>query len=420
MKVVGIVAEYNPFHNGHMYHIEEAKKLTGADYLVVIMSGNFVQRGGPAIIDKYARAQAAIEYGADLVLELPVIYATASAEYFALGAISLLDKLGIVDYLCFGSEAGDIKSLTAVAKYLLSNKEDYNKDINKYMKSGMTFPEARQKALKKNNPDLDDNTISSPNNILGVEYIKALLSLNSDIKPTTISRKIAGYHEPNLNTNGQIKHISSATSIRKAIVNDADNSDNSGIGIIESHIPKKTYELLERQYKKTFPISKKDYTPLLKYKILQETRESLTSYIDISEDLANRIKNTSFTGHTFDSYAKAVKTKQWTLTRINRSLIHLLLNLKTENLDLYSKNNHCQYARVLACSKDSTMLIKTIKEKASLPVIDKVSDGLKELPSIGLKMLKEDIFASDLYNLVLEEKYNTIIKNEFQHGVVII
>ncbi|NMB44497.1 MAG: nucleotidyltransferase family protein, partial [Clostridiales bacterium] len=159
---------------------------------------------------------------------------------------------------------------------------------------------------------------------------------------------------------------------------------------------------------------------LLKYKILQETRESLTSYIDISEDLANRIKNTSFTGHTFDSYAKAVKTKQWTLTRINRSLIHLLLNLKTENLDLYSKNNHCQYARVLACSKDSTMLIKTIKEKASLPVIDKVSDGLKELPSIGLKMLKEDIFASDLYNLVLEEKYNTIIKNEFQHGVVII
>lgn len=414
MKIVAIVAEYNPFHNGHKYHIEEAKKITGADYLIVVMSGNFVQRGAPAIINKYERTKAAILGGADLVFELPVIYASASAEYFALGAVSLLDKLGIVDYLCFGSELGDVDSLAKVARYLQSNQDSYNRDINEYMKNGMTYPLARQKALKKNNPDLDDDIISSPNNILGVEYIKALLNLKSNIKPITISRKQAAYHEANLNTKGQSNHISSATSIRKATFKSSD------ISLIRSHVPIETYDILSNQYNKTFPISKNDFSLLLKYKILQESKESLTDYMDVSSDLSNRIKNISFSNHNFDSYSKEIKTKQWTLTRINRSLIHILLNLKTDKLNLYSENNHCQYARVLGCSKRATKLLKTIKEKASLPVVTKVSDALGNLSDIEIQMLKEDIFATDLYNLVVEEKFNTTIKNEYQQGIIII
>ncbi len=419
MKIVGIVAEYNPFHNGHKYHIEQAKKQTGADLVVVVMSGNFVQRGAPAIIDKYVRTKTAIESGADIVFELPVIFSTASAEHFALGAISLLDKLGVVDYLCFGSETGDIEALTSVAQYLLLNKEKFNKDINKYMKNGITFPKARHKALKENNPNLDDNIISSPNNILGIEYIKALLSLNSNIKPVTINRKEAQYHEEslnvsNLNVSKVVKHISSATSIRKSI------TDNSSIDITKSHMPITNYRLLKSQYNKTFPINTNDYSLLLKYKLLQESSESLTSYIDISPDLSNRLKNTSFNNHNFDSYAKEIKTKQWTLTRINRSLIHILLNLKTENINLYSKNNYIQYARVLGSSKSSTRLLKVVKEAADTPIITKVSDALYEIPAIGLQMLQEDIFAADLYNLVVEEKFHTTIKNEFLQGIIII
>src|SRR5690554_4412644 len=194
MKVVGIIAEYNPFHNGHQHHILEAKKQTGADYVIVVMSGNFVQRGAPSIINKYSRAKAALESGADLVFELPVIYSTASAQYFSLGAISLLDKLGLVDYVCFGSESGDIESLTYIAKYLHNNSYEYNKDINNLMKNGITFPEARQIAIKNNNNTIDDNVISSPNNILGIEYIKAILELNSNIIPVSISRIESAYH----------------------------------------------------------------------------------------------------------------------------------------------------------------------------------------------------------------------------------
>lgn len=413
MKVVGIIAEYNPFHNGHQHHILEARKQTGADYVIVVMSGNFVQRGAPSIINKYSRAKAALESGADLVFELPVIYSTASAQYFSLGAISLLDKLGLVDYVCFGSESGDIESLTYIAKYLHNNSYEYNKDINNLMKNGITFPEARQIAIKNNNNTIDDNVISSPNNILGIEYIKAILELNSNIIPVSISRIESAYHEPNLNLNKNIGSISSATGVRKAI------ASSSNIDIIRQHVPNTSFNIIKNEYNKTFPIYQNDFSQLLKYKLLQESKESLTQYVDVSSDLANRIKNLNFVSYSFSAFAKEVKSKQWTLTRINRSLIHILLNLKTQKLELYNNNNFAQYGRLLGFKKSSTKLINNIKNNSKMPIITKLSESYNMLSDIELQMLNEDLFAADLYNLIVCEKFGSPVNNEFKQGLEI-
>ena len=414
MKVVGIIAEYNPFHNGHKHHILEAKRQTGADYVIVVMSGDFVQRGAPSIIDKYSRTKAALESAADLVFELPVIYSTASAQHFSLGAVSLLEQLGLVDYICFGSESGNIDSLTSVANYLNNNSIEYNKDINKLMKEGITFPEARQIAIKKNNPAIDDNIISSPNNILGIEYIKACLDLNSNIIPLAIPRVESTFHEVSLNFNKNTHSISSATAVRRTI------SDESNINKIKQHVPNTSFNILEDEYNKTFPIYQNDFSQLLKYKLLQESKESLTEYIDVSSDLANRIKNSDFASYNFSTFAKEVKSKQWTLTRINRSLIHILLNLKNENLDLYNENNYVQYARLLGFNKRATKLISDLKSISKIPIITKLSESYNMLSDIELKMLNEDIFASDLYNLIAYEKFGHSIKNEFRQGLEIV
>lgn len=413
MKVVGIIAEYNPFHNGHQHHILEAKKQTGADYVIVVMSGNFVQRGAPSIVNKYSKTKAALESGADLVFELPVIYSTSSAQYFSLGAISLLDQLGLVDYICFGSESGNIESLTSIASYLHNNSDEYNEVIKKLMKDGITFPEARQIAIKKHNPTINDNVISSPNNILGIEYIKAILDLNSNIVPVAISRVESTYHEPNLNLEESIYSISSATSIRKTI------ESRSNIDIIKKHVPNASFNILKEEYNKTFPIHQNDFSKLLKYKLLQESKESLTKYADVSYDLANRIQNLSFVSHSFSSYAQEVKSKQWTLTRINRSLIHILLNLKSKNLELYNNNNYTQYGRLLGFNKNSTKLINNIKNNSKMPIITKLSESYNILSDIELQMLNEDIFAANLYNLIVYEKFDSLINNEFKQGLEI-
>ena len=200
MKTVGIIAEFNPLHNGHKYLLDEAKRLSGADFCIVVMSGNFVQRGSPALLDKYTRTQMALLNGVDLVIELPVIYATASAEYFARGAVRLLDKLGVVDIITFGSECGNIELLKKAATELTEETPDFKKNLQDNLKKGLSFPKARSQAIGKQGDG------SEPNNILGIEYIKALNYWDSSITPTTIERKGSGYHD---------EQMASATAIRK-------------------------------------------------------------------------------------------------------------------------------------------------------------------------------------------------------------
>ncbi len=437
--------EYNPFHNGHKYHIEEARRVTGADYVIAVMSGNFVQRGTPAIIDKYSRTRMALNNGADIVLELPVCYAAGSAEFFAMGAVSLLNKLGIVDYLCFGSECGDIALLEETAEFLLSSPGLYEEKLFSYMKEGLTYPAARAKAVGHMYPSAGDKLsdrsieaiLSEPNNILGLEYMKALHRLSSQVAPVTILRQSAHYHDTELSdritspctlhqpfpekasTKDRTDHpvISSATAIRSALRTE----DNVfGLSEVRSSVPEDVYELLSRSYHHSFPITEEDFAPILMYKLLSEDNKSLAEYVDISSDLADRMANIRNTFVSIAELTRQIKTRNVTHTRINRALIHLLLNIRKDTFDGFLLNGYTFYARVLGLRRASSHLLRRITDHGQIPVITKVTKADNQLGPLGRQMLSQDIFAAHIYNQAVYGKYNTTLLNEYKNGIIIL
>ncbi|NLK74621.1 MAG: nucleotidyltransferase [Clostridiales bacterium] len=425
MKIVGIITEYNPFHNGHKYHIEEAKRITGADYCIAVMSGNFVQRGAPAIIDKYNRTRMALNNGVDLVLELPTCFATASAEYFALGAVSLLNKLGVVDYLCFGSEWGDIELLKVAANLIAEEADCYKELLISYIKEGLTYPAARAKAMEgylnshNNTYDRDaiNQLLSEPNNILGIEYIKAINRISSDIIPVTIQRKSAHYHDRYEEKNSQLSPITSATALRDLIETSLNADD---LIKAKESIPEDVYQFLRLNYKVSYPINEEDFNQILIYKLLSESNESLTRYLDISRDMADRIMNILDYKSSYLNLIQNIKTKNLTLTRINRALIHVLLNITKDIFQNNLANGYVPYARVLGLRKTSSHIIREIDKQGNIPVIRKVSKAIKQLDDNSITMLQEDIFAAHIYNQAVYHKFKTPIPNEYQHEIVII
>lgn len=442
MKTVGLITEYNPFHNGHKYHMEEARRLSGADYVIVVMSGNFVQRGAPAVIDKYSRTEMALQQGADLVLELPVCYATGSAEFFAHGAVSLLDKLGVVDYLCFGSECGQLKLLMQVAKFLSTAPGSYQDSLRTCLKAGLTYPAARLKALTQSleGPEAAEahllaQVLAEPNNILGIEYLKALLYFQSDIQPLTLKRISSHYHDIHLSghlpgphsslseaqeaeAEQQEEIISSATSVRRAL--QQETASGRDLCQIKNSVPVEVFKMLQTSHTRTCPITEEDFSALIKYRLLTEDRKTLSGYQDITGDLADRLKKIADYNKTISELAQDIKTKNMTLTRINRALLHLLLNIRTENVREYNKNGYTQYARILGLRKQSSTLLRQIEEVCRLPLLTRVSNAKELLPSLGLQMLSEDITAAHLYNQAVYEKYHSAILNEYRHGTVIL
>lgn len=333
MKITGLITEYNPFHNGHKYHIEQAQKITGADAIIVVMSGNFVQRGTPAILPKHMRAKAALQAGTSLVLELPVCYATGSAEFFAYGAVSLLDQLGCVDSICFGSECGDLSLLQEIARVICDEPPAFQEALQSYLKSGDSFPLARQKALKAYfSSEIYDAILSELNNILGLEYLKVLQRIGSPMKPYTIQRISSQYHDAHLQAG-----FSSATAIRSQIV-------SGELHALRGQIPDTFLTDLLHAYETRFPVLPNDVSLLLKYRLLSETKESLLQYADVSEELANRILNQRNHFVSFEQFSALLKTKEMTHTRINRALIHILLNIKK------SDYTGIHYARMLVFS----------------------------------------------------------------------
>lgn len=402
MRVVGLIAEYNPFHNGHKYHIEKAKEVANADYAIVVMSGNFVQRGAPAIIPKHLRAEAALKCGADLVIELPVCYATGTAEQFAYGAVSLLEKLGCVNAICFGSECGDINLLWNVARLLCDETDEYKDALQAYLRSGMSFPLARQNALDKLYPNGNyGQLLSEPNNILGIEYLKALYRLNSNIEPLTIQREVSHYHDTELQ-----EQFSSASALRGTIT-------DGNFAQLYGQIPSECMPSLEDGYEVRYPVYTNDFSLLLKYKLLNETSMSLVEYADVSEELANRICNRLNDYVSFEQFCELLKTKEITYTRISRALIHTLLGVKK------SDNNEIEYVRVLGFRKNSSDLLAYIKKTSSLPLISKLSAS-DNFAEHAKKMLGIDAFASNLYESVVTEKFHTPFINELQQAIKII
>ena len=429
MKVIGLITEYNPFHNGHKYHIDTAKKLTNADYVIVIMSGNFVQRGTPAILDKYTRTQMALANGADVVLELPTIFATASAEYFAYGSMAILHQLGIIDAVVFGSECGNVTVLQQIAKVLLSEPKELESTISTLLKTGMTYPSARAYALSeymsKHFSDTVDweAVLNSPNNILGIEYIKAIKKLNSSIEPITIQRISSQYNETILKDN-----ISSATAIRYLLEQNLEqaNSTKTNYSLkdqellqLSNNVPNRVYELLVKSYGVRYPIQPQDFILPLYHQILNTDVTTLSTYLDLSPDMANRIKNSKLMHATYTVMIDEIKTKQYTQTRIQRALTHILLNITEETFKQALSQPESYYARILGFQKKDSSLIRKMKKSSTIPVLNKLSESKEVLSKLGQVILEYDITSSHLYNCAVYHKFGTKIKDEYTHGVVI-
>ncbi len=414
MKVVGVIAEYNPFHNGHKYHLEKIKEMTNADYCIVIMSGNFVQRGAPALIDKYSRAKMALLNGADLVIELPVYYATSSAENFAAGSIALLDRLGVVDTICFGSECGDISVLSTFAKILAEESDAFTEALRHNLRNGLSYPTARNNALTFVHKELCEHiqVLSSPNNILGIEYIKALYRRHSSIVPMTNLRVGSAYHDTRLSLNK-----SSAIAIRQSL----EQLDN--LLLIANQVPSNVFQIMEEHFHVNYPIYQQDISLPLKYKLLQHQKQGYSQFVDISEDLSDKIKKNLEMFTSCKEFCEILKSKDMTYTRISRCLLHILLDIKKDSLQQFLSDDYVYYARILGLKQNSTDLLSAIKQKSSIPLLSKLADAETVLNSDGqgtyaLEMLHSDIFASHVYDSVATDKYHTMLPNEYRRQII--
>lgn len=427
MKIVGLITEYNPFHNGHLHHIREAIRVTGADTAIVVMSGDYVQRGVPAIMPKRLRAEMALKCGASAVFELPVCYATGSAEYFAMGAVSLLDRLGIVDSLCFGSECNSLEVLSRIADLLLAEPGEYRVLLKKHLRSGLSFPAARARAMSEYlcDPDIS-SVLSDPNNILGIEYLKALKRLNSTIRPFTIQRVGAGYHNRKLSAD----HLSSASAIRSLLAysGSALQTDHTGgtfedsplpgmLNELEGQVPSCCLELLKDYHRVSYPVYQNDFSIILKYKLLNKRPEHLILYMDVSEELANRICSQLDNYFNYKQFCDLLKTREITQTRINRALLHIMLGIKKRDMSEYVNSGFHYYARLLGYRKDKKKLLSYISRKSTLPLLARLSAD-SVLPTAGQKMLRNDILASNLYTSVVTDKYKTAYQNEYRQRII--
>ena len=426
MKIVGLITEYDPFHNGHLHHIEKSKELTGSDMAVVVMSGDYVQRGTPAIMPKRLRAEMALKCGAAAVFELPVCYASGSAEFFALGAVSLLQKLGVVDSICFGSECNNLRALQKIADTLLEEPAEYRTILKRCLREGKSFPAARQEALSEYTETEGISFIlNDPNNILGIEYLKALKKLGSSITPFTIQRRGAHYHDRQINDD-----CSSASAIRSLLAYSGSSlrTDRSGgafentpfssiLGELEDQVPSCCLELLNDFHRVQYPVYQNDFSLILKYKLLNKSPEMLLKYMDVSPDLANRICSQLNNFFNYKQFCELLKTKDMTQARINRALLHIMLGIKKKNVQEYTENGFHFYARLLGVRKDSEKILSAVAKKGELPLLAQLS-RMQELPPLGQKMLRHDILASNLYTSVVTDKFKTAFCNEYSQPVI--
>ncbi len=411
MKVNGIIAEYNPFHNGHKFHIETSKAATGADYTVVVMSGNYVQRGAPALIDKYARTEMALNGGADLVLELPSLYACASAEYFATGGVALLDKLGVVDNLCFGSECGDVELLEEIAVILTNESPEYIATLKRFLRQGFSYPNARNWALVQHYPYLNEHqsVLNSPNNILGIEYCKSLRVRNSSTAPFTVKRAGGNYNS------GEITdELCSALAIRLALF------EGHTIDEIRPHLPGTGADVLDKAIREGAILRRNDFSSILYYKLISEKERGYDSYLDISKELSERILNNLNGFRSFESFCDLLKTKEITYSRISRCLLHILLNITKEDMEFGKSLDYVPYARILGFRKDSGALLTAVKEHSSIPMISKLADASKILDEDAYRFLQKELYRNKIYQGVAGIKCERAPENEFTTPIVIV
>lgn len=424
MKTVGIIAEFNPFHNGHAYLIEKARELTNADHVIVVMSGNFVQRGAPAFMDKFTRTAIALENNVDLVLELPVCYSMSSAAYFATGAVATLDKLNVVDYLCFGCENDDLDLLNLIADIIIDEDECYSEALQSYLKTGMSFSRSRENAIIKSlslrgvNMSSEELSliISSPNSILAIEYIIAMRKSESKMVPVPIKRLDKGYHSSDLDG-----HFASASAIRKLFGGKSIFTFNNVKETLSDIVPANCMELLENEYKKTYPIVSDDFSPLVGNELIKAryNNTEINNLFDITDDLANRITNLSGSYEAFDSFVNTCNSSIFTSSRISRILFYLLFNYTKDDYFTFKDEGYVYYFRVLGFNKAHNSLLTEIKTNSDIPLITKISNAFSVLSENGKRLLSINMMADEIYRLVSIDKYNFSIPKEPQYGVII-
>lgn len=430
MKIVGLITEYNPFHNGHLYHIRKSKEVTGADYCIALMSGSYVQRGAPAIYDKYVRTAMALSSGADLVLEMPVAFSTASAKEFASYGIALFTALGAVDSICFGSECGDIAPLIRIAGLLRDEPEEFSRTLKGGLKQGMTYPEARHQALLSSLSPDEQAILSSPNNILGIEYIRAGMAFGSPLRFHTIQREGQAYHDTEVlgAADKQGHCLASASAIRRLV---ASGQNPAALPLSASPVPSNlptpaapvTVDALSsmvpacvyRMITQEQPMFIDDFSSILNYRILKGDRAGIA---DLTPELDARIRKSALSPISFEARIQELKTRQLTYTRVSRALLHLVLDLHEADVSLYKEKGYAPYARVLGFRKGSSPLLGALKRSSFVPLITKLADAGKLLDGAALSMLRQEIEAAHIYQMIRASKGGSF-RNEYTQGVIV-
>lgn len=450
MKTAAIIAEYNPFHNGHQYQIEETRRQTGADFILIVMSGDFVQRGAPAFCSKYIRTRMALSCGADVVIELPALYALSSAEFFAGGAVELLKQLQVVQTLSFGSESGVLSPFTDCARLLLENSSLVSSRLKARLKSGCPYPSAMEQAVKeilseKDSPESPVSSLnpvrihelfSSPNNLLALEYCKALHRAYSPayhpacdsahdftrkntgniISPFTIKRQGNGYHDLAFNKNTSFVSASAIRSILETAALPAPGQ------AVRKYVPAAVYDLLVQNHLLTPPVSEDHFSSLLHYKLLSEQEKGFSGYLDCGQSLSDKICNylpdfTNFTG-----FCHLLKSRDVTYARISRVLMHILLNMKTP--DFFKAPSHHRklfvpYARLLGFRQSAVPLLHAIKKSSDVPLLSKPADARFLLSKEAYSLLQQDFFCSSVYESVAAPWGNRPFINEIKQSPIV-
>lgn len=409
MKIAGIIAEYNPFHNGHAHQIDLLRK-KGYDYVVALMSGDFVQRGAPAVADKFARTRMALLAGADLVLELPALFAVSSAEYFASAGTALLSTLGCVDTLCFGCEDADLRLLTALADYLNKEPDAYSERLASYLSSGLSFPAARAAALSQVFPDAD-SFLQKPNNILALEYVRSIRRYALPLTPLPILRTDPGYHDPTPSAPEKGCFLS-AEGIRERLF-------SGNAEAVLPYVPEPVFSILSALARENSLLCADDFSTLLRYRLL--SAQDFSAYADCTPALSGKLLRYREKALSFGGLISLLKSRDLTYTRISRTLLHILLGVTKQDMDFYrDAGTAALYGRLLGFRSASATLLSAIKQHAAIPLISKAADAHRILGEDALRLFYMDIYAAKVYNLIRSEKAGRLFPDDYTHPIEIL
>lgn len=403
MKAVGLIVEYNPFHNGHAYHLSASKEAAQADVVIAVMSGNFLQRGEPALLSKWYRTKMALLNGVDIVFELPYRFATQKAEIFANGAVSILEAAKC-ESLCFGSESGDISSFLHTIEYIKEEEKNLDDGIKFFMDTGVSYPKATALAFKQLQSSNNYLDLAKPNNILGLEYIKAIQRQNSLIKPMTVTRKNANYHDEHFTS----ETIASATSIRKAIF--SPKAESQGI---DQYVPAATKQLLEEYFHHFHLFHQwENYWSYLQYRLIHSSTEELKEIYEMEEGLENRLQAAATQSESFQQFMERIKTKRYTWTRLQRLCVHILTN--TKKVEMNNKLEKATYLRLLGMTANGREYLNKTKKDFTLPLVSKLSSFKGNMIDLDVKAAR--VYALGVPNHLKDEMF----KQEFSQPPIYI